>query len=259
MKKYYVVKVKKEDVRNTERVLLNCLVDRLNLCSLIKLIDLVDDTSHSYFIVGGEQFSAQRVLSIAKKVLLDKGITIKIFYYNTIKSVELDNLIWCVNSNECGQTVKTYSTPLITNYIKKLTTKFVLKKGLLSNHVFCTECDGFADPVELTSLKGIYKCSFCDAEIVVEGPLLTGKKPVSHLSEQEQLYLIGLPSLASTDTMIPDEIYQGEQISIAWTEPVNTETPIKTRRRRRRGMIAILDSSVLSRDTLEQISWDIIV
>lgn len=258
MKKYYIVKAKKEDVKNTERVLLNCLVDRFNLCSLIKLIDLADDTSHSYFVIRGEQFSAQRVLSITKKVLLDKGITIKIFYYDTIKSVELDNLIWCVNSNECGKTLKTYDTPLIMNHLKRLTTQFMLKKGLLSNHVFCTECDGFADPVELTSLKGIYRCSFCDAEIVVEGPLLSGKKTVTHLSEQEQLYLIGLPSLTPTNTMISDEIYQGEQISIAWSESVNTEVPTKVRRRRR-GMYAILDSSILSRDELEQLSWDIIV
>lgn len=259
MKKYYIMKVEKKDIKNAEKVLFNCLIDRMNLCTLIKLIELSNDESHAYFVVGGEQFSCKRVLSIAKKVLSERGLYVKIFSYDSIKGLNLDSLIWYVDSNQSGSTIKSYyNNPLIQNHLKKMTTKFILHKGLLSNHVFCTDCDGFADPVELTSLKGVYKCSFCDAEVIVEGPLLTGKKPVNHLSKEEQLYLIGLPSISPIEITVPNDIYQGEQITIPLIEPLIINSPSLHKRRRTR-LFTVLDTADFSQSDIEQISWDIIV
>ena len=259
MKQFYVIKVEKKDIRSVEKVLFTCLVDRMNLCSLVKLVELKIDTTHSYFVLGGEKFSCNRVLSIAKKILTSRDIIIKIYDYNSVRNPDFDDLVWYSNENRIGQAIKTYyNNPIMYNYLRRLTTKFALKKGLFSNHVFCTECDGFADAVELNSLKGIYKCSFCDAEIIVEGPLLTGKKPITHLSTEEQLYLIGLPSMTSIELLIPDETFNGEQISMA-CDGIECIEPLSKTRRRRRKVFAITNSSGVPLGNCEQIFWNIII
>lgn len=256
MKQYYIVKVKKGSERNLEKVLLMCLVDRMNLCSIVKSVELKSDTNNVYFVLGGERFSCNRVLTITRKILSQSGVYIKIYDYNAMRSPMLDDLVWEVNSNECGRTIKSYyKNPIMFNYIKKLTTKFVLKKGLLSNHVFCPECDGFADAVELNSLKGIYKCSFCDADIVVEGPILTGKKVISHLSTEEQLYLIGKPNSASIDLYIPDKKINGEQIRFIDDLELKEDAVQRIKRRRRTIFCCTSDSRL----NFEQISWNITV
>lgn len=251
MKKKYVMKVKDENYSVVERIILNCLVDRMNICSLIKSIKLNFDKEHSYFIVGGEDCSCQRILPVIKRILLDRNIPVNIYSYDAFKSrcSDLDNLLWYSNSNCDGKTHKNYhNNPLIIKHMKRLTTNFVLKKGLFSNHVFCSECDGgFADPVELSSLEGLYRCSFCGADITVKGPLFDEKKTVTHLSIDEQLYLIGLKTMSST---IPSEnleadVYQGEQISIVLGQiPIKEITP---KPRKRRTIVV---------DKVEQICWE---
>lgn len=256
MKQFYIIKINKGNERNLEKVLLMCLVDRMNLCSIIKSVELNSDTNHSYFVLGGERFSCNRVLSITKRVLMENGIKIKIYDYNSMRNLLLDDLVWNVSSNGYGKTVKTYyNNPIIYNHLKKLTTKFVLKKGLLSNHVFCPECDGFADAVELNSLKGIYKCSFCDADVVVEGPILTGKKVISHLSTEEQLYLIGKPDCSFIEFCIPEEKINGEQISLITDSELQGNISQKVKRRRRRLFYSSSDSCI----NFEQLSWNITV
>ena len=253
MKKKYLIKVKKKDARYVEKLLFNALVDRTSLCSLIKLIELNSDSNHLYFVMGGEQYSCQRVLSICKKAALNRGISFKVLVYDNSMNRKISDLIWIVDSNDAGSTVKKYlNNQTVENIIKGLTTKFVLKHGLLSNHVFCTECDGFADPVELNSLKGHYRCSFCNTDIMVEGPLLTGKKPVNHLSEQEQLYLIGLPAQIN-NVLIPEELYNGEQIEMGLASVDSIESANVARRRRRRGATYIItDASNYLCDEIEQ-------
>lgn len=256
MKQFYIVKAKKGNERNVEKVLLMCLVDRANLCSIIKSVELKSDASHLYFVLGGERFSCNRVLSIAKKILMETGISIKIYDYNSMRSSMLDDLVWNVTSNEYGRTIKAYyNNPIMVNYIKKLTTKYILKKGLLSNHVFCPECDGFADAVELNSLKGIYKCSFCDADVIVEGPILTGKKVISHLSTEEQLYLIGKPNSSYIELCIPEEKINGEQICLIDGSELIEDIAQTIKRRRRRLFYSSNDSHI----DFEQLSLNITI
>lgn len=248
MKKYYVLKVKDKNAAVTERVILNCLVDRMKMCSLIKSIKLHKDEVNTYFVVGGEDCSCQRVLPIVKRVLIDRNIGVNIYSYDSFRSnyIDLDNLLWCSSSNCDGKTMKNYhKNPLIINHMKKLTTSFILKRELFSNHIFCGKCkEGIADPVELSSLEGLYKCSYCGAETKLKGPLLEENKPVTHLSIDEQLYLIGLESMSRNET-IEEDVYQGEQMSIALGQiPVKEIIP-KPRKKR----TIILDDS-------EQLSWD---
>lgn len=256
MKQFFVIKVSKGEEKYVEKVLLNCLVDRLNLCSIIKLIELNSDSKYLYFVLGGEKFSCKRVLLIAKKILTEKNIDIKIGDYNSVRTSSFDDLVWLCNSNEIGKSIKSYyNNPIFYSYMKKLTTKFVLKRGLLSNHVFCPECDGFADIVELTSLKGVYKCSFCDADVVVEGPLLTGKKPVNHLSTEEQLYLIGKPNEDVIKLSLPEKNIKPKQMSLVSSnvEVLNKQT--KARKRKRK---LFYSSSMTCINNFEQLTWNII-
>lgn len=255
MKKKYVLKVSDKNYSMSERTILNCLVDRVDLCFLIKSIKLHSDNENIYFIVGGEDCSCQRILPIIKRILLDRNIPINIYSYESFKEkhYDLDNLLWYSNSNCDGITHKNYhNNPLIIKHMKKLTTNFMLKKGLFSNHVFCGECDGgFADPVELSSLEGLYKCSFCGADVSVKGPLFDEKKTVTHLSVDEQLYLIGLKTM-SNEEPAEDDIYQGEQICI--TLNMINQIPVKEiihKPRRRR-----ITTTNLIR--AEQISWELI-
>lgn len=257
MKKYFMLKARKEDTRRVERILFNCLIDRLEMCSLVNQIELSGDEAHVYFVIGGQQYSCQRVLFIAKKVLTDENKSVKIFSYDTIKTNELNELIWISTVNSAGKTVKNYyNNPLIIKHIKNLTTKYMLKKNMYSNHVFCTECDGFADVIELSSLRGLYKCSYCNNDIITEGPLLTGAKAITHLNEKEQLYLIGLPSLVSNDNMSL-EGYNGEQMTMPWNDSSPLETSSR-RKRRRRLMFMAVGTPYLTNHELEQISWDLI-
>lgn len=248
MKKYYVLKVKNENTAVTERVMLNCLVDRMKMCSLIKSIQLHNDKDNTYFVVGGELCSCQRVLPIIKRVLIDRNIGVNIYSYDSFKGnyMDLDNLLWCSSSTSEGKTVRNYhNNPLIINHIKKLTTNFILKRGLFSNHIFCSKCkEGIADPIELSSIEGLYKCSFCGGETKVKGPLLVENKPVTHLSIDEQLYLIGLESMSRTE-IAGEDVYQGEQMSIVLAQIPVIEVIPRPRKKR----TIILDDS-------EQLSWD---
>lgn len=256
MKQFYIIKVNKGNERNVEKVLLMCLVDRMNLCSIVKSIELKSDTTHSYFVLGGERFSCNRVLSITKKVMVENNIKIKIYDYNSMRNPLLDDLVWYVSFNDYGKTIRTYyNNPIILNHLKKLTTKFVLKKGLLSKHVFCPECDGFADAIELNSLKGVYKCSFCDADVIVEGPILSGKKAISHLSTEEQLYLIGKPDCSSIELCVPEQRINGEQMSMVSVTNIQEAASQRLKRRKRRLFYSFGDSGI----GFEQLSWNITV
>lgn len=248
MKKYFVLKVKDENAAATERVILTCLVDRMKICSLIKSIKLHKDKHNTYFVVGGELCSCQRVLPIVKRILVDRNIDVRIYSYDSFRAnyMDFDNLLWYSSSNSEGKTVKNYhNNPLIINYMKKLTTNYILKRGLFSNHIFCSKCkEGIADPVELSSIEGIYKCSFCGAETKLKGPLLEENTPVTHLSVDEQLYLIGLASMSRTE-IAEEDVYKGEQMSIVLAHiPVIEVTP-----RPRKKRTIVLDES-------EQLSWD---
>lgn len=255
MKQYYIIKTKKEESAFVEKTLLMCLVDRMNLCSIVKSIELRQDENSTYFVLGGEKFSCKRVLSLSKKILTDKGISIKLYDYEAMRSGLLDDLVWNSSSNSYGYTIKNYySNPIIFNYIKRLTTKFVLKKGLLSKHVFCPECDGFADAKELNSLKGVYKCSFCNADVVVEGPILTGKKPIVHLSTEEQLYLIGKPNSSFIELCAPEENTNGEQMKLISDSELEKAISQVAKRRRRR----LIYSRNEACNSFEQLSWNII-
>lgn len=255
MKKYYVLKVPDSKAMVTERVILHCLVDRIQMCSLIKRIKLHTDNKNAYFIVGGEDCSCHRVLPIIKKVLTDKNIGINLYSYDSFRSnyMDLDNLVWCSNSNCDGETITNYYTnPLFIKHMEKLTTHFMLKKELFSHSIFCKKCeDGISDAVELSSLKGIYKCSYCGGITQIKGPLLKENKPVTHLSIDEQLYLIGLEAMSHNDNTKEDG-YQGEQISIALGSIPIKEIIPKPRKKRITEQLC----NIKQLCDIEQLSWD---
>lgn len=254
-KKYYVIKVKKEHKKVSEQTLLKCLIDRYNICFLEKAIKLHNDEKNVYFIISGEEHACRNVISIAKHMLKLKDITLKATYYDAIRSTFTDELLWSLSSNEVGIVLQDYTSSIYINYVKNLTTKFVLKKSLMARYAFCSACDGVGEYAELTSLKGVYKCPLCDCEMHVEGPIITGKQPISHLSTEEQEALKDLNFKLEDSS--PSNGYQGEQISIILNEPIKKVPIIKVRRKPNKlfSMLSIGGSSSIT--SLEQISWDI--
>lgn len=257
-KKYYVIKVNKEHRRITEKTLLNCLIDRYNICSLEKLIKLHNDEKYIYFIIYGNEHACRSVISIARNNLKPKNIILKANYYDVIRNNFTDELLWTLTSNQensAGVIIQDYKNPIYINYIKKLTTKFVLKNSLMSRYTFCSECDGVGEHIELSSLKGVYKCPLCDCEMNVEGPIITGKKNVTHLSIEEQEVLKDMLTKLDNNSLF--NAFEGEQIGIILNEPIDI-TPIVKVKRRRNKLFSLLSLQQPIIQPIEQISWDIL-
>ena len=257
-KKYYVIKVREEYRKAAEKTLLKCLIDRYTICSLEKAIKLHNDEKNIYFIISGEEHACRNVISIARNALKSKDIILKANYYDAIRSTSTDELLWTLSTNENndkGTVLQDYTSSIYVNYVKNLTTKFVLKKSLMARYAFCSACDGVGEYVELTSLKGVYKCPLCDCEMHVEGPIITGKQPISHLSVQEQETLKSL--VIKFEDNSQNNEYQGEQIGIIWNEPIESTPIVKIKRKRNRlfSLVSLNDTPIQS---LEQISWDVL-
>lgn len=309
---YYLIEVKKENFKKAESALIHGLIDRKELVSMCKLLEIHKKPNLFYFVIGGEDFSCKIVMRIFQQNFESRRLHYKFFSSNSLKLEGLNDLLWCVDSNNVGKVVKNYvNNEKILNKIKEKTNDFLIENKIMSRFALCKTkgCEGFGDAVELSSLKGHYHCSYCGEDIFVDGPLVSryivckkedcngyvdssefvknngdcdcpccgekiqGDAPskakqinIKHLSEKEQLYLIGIhkieESLKSKDStdidkqnkqasasdltddkIIPISPIEGEQLSWREAQQIEEVAPTKVKRKR---LISLLIRDVKS-------------